>query len=90
MILVYNLFIRLYVLGIRIAGLWSKKAREWIEGRRGVFNELSSKISKEDKIIWIHCASAGEFEQGKPVIEELKNHYPSYKILVSFFSPSGY
>ena len=72
-VLLYNLFIRVYVLAIRIAGLWSKKAGEWVDGRRGVFEELASKISKDDKIIWVHCASAGELEQGKPVIEALRN-----------------
>lgn len=55
-----------------------------------MFEELSAKINPNDHIIWFHCASAGEFEQGKPLIEELKKIYPSHKILVSFFSPSGY
>jgi len=77
-------------LGIRVASLWNSKAKEWINGRKFLFDELEKKINHNDKIIWFHCASAGEFEQGKPVIEELKKVYPSYKILVSFFSPSGY
>ena len=86
----YNLFINLYVLAIRIAGLSNKKAAEWIRGRKGLFEKLSEKISSEDKIIWMHCASAGELEQGKPVIEALKKNYPSHKILLTLFSPSGY
>src|SRR5688572_20528180 len=90
MILLYNLFIQLYILGIRIAGIWNKKAAEWISGRKGLFEKLSTKISNDDKIIWVHCASAGELEQGKPVIEALKKEYPSHKILLTVFSPSGY
>lgn len=90
MLLIYNLFIRLYALGIRIASSWNPKAKEWINGRKNLFEDLQAKITPGDKIIWFHCASAGEFEQGKPVIEELKRSYPSHKILVSFFSPSGY
>jgi 3-deoxy-D-manno-octulosonic-acid transferase len=89
-LLIYNLFIRLYGFGIQIASLWNLKAKEWTRGRKNLFEELQNKINAGDKIIWFHCASAGEFEQGKPVIEELKKVYPSHKILVSFFSPSGY
>jgi 3-deoxy-D-manno-octulosonic-acid transferase len=75
---------------ICLAALWNKKAKEWIRGRKNLFDELQKKISPTDKIIWMHCSSAGEFEQGKPIIEQLKKEYPAYKILVSFFSPSGY
>jgi len=89
-LLIYNFFIRLYVSGIRIASLGNQKAKEWIEGRKNWFEVLNKKINPDEKIVWFHCASAGEFEQGKPVIEELKRVYPSHKILVSFFSPSGY
>lgn len=89
-VFIYNLFIRLYLLGIRIASLWNPKAAEWIKGRKNLFAELEARIGPQDQVIWVHCASAGEFEQGKPVIEALKQSYPSYKILVSFFSPSGY
>ena len=90
MLLIYNLFIRLYAFAIRIASLWNSKAKEWISGRKDWYEELKKKIDPSDKIIWFHCASAGEFEQGKPVIEEIKSVYPSRKILVSFFSPSGF
>jgi 3-deoxy-D-manno-octulosonic-acid transferase len=89
-VILYTLFIRLYILGIRGAGLWNKKAREWTRGRKNLWQELRSKISKSDRVIWVHCASAGELEQGKPIIEELKNRFPSHKILVSVFSPSGF
>jgi 3-deoxy-D-manno-octulosonic-acid transferase len=87
-LLIYNLFILLYVSGIRIASSWNPKAKEWISGRKNLFEELKSKITIGDRVIWFHCASAGEFEQGKPLIEEMKRVYPS--LIVSFFSPSGY
>jgi 3-deoxy-D-manno-octulosonic-acid transferase len=89
-LLIYNLFVRLYFLGIRLFSTWNPKAKEWINGRKNLFEDLQKKIASGDKIIWFHCASAGEFEQGKPVIEELKRIHPLHKILVSFFSPSGF
>ena len=89
-LLLYRFFISAYALGIRIAALWNPKAKEWLAGRKNLFTALEKEVSKDDRIIWFHCASAGELEQGKPVIEALKLAYPSHKILVSFFSPSGY
>jgi 3-deoxy-D-manno-octulosonic-acid transferase len=89
----YNLFLTLYAAGIRIASLFNKKARLWLAGRRGIFEKLAAwrrHIGKDEKVIWMHCASLGEFEQGRPVINALKEKYPSHKILISFFSPSGY
>lgn len=90
MVFFYNIFIQLYLLGIKVAALRNKKAKEWITGRKNWYEELKQKINPADKIVWVHCASAGEFEQGKPVIEEIKKIYPDHKVLVSFFSPSGY
>ncbi|MBS1655278.1 MAG: 3-deoxy-D-manno-octulosonic acid transferase [Bacteroidetes bacterium] len=79
------------VSGIRFASLWNDKARKWISGRKGVFDQLEKKFhSNAEPLIWIHCASLGEFEQGRPVIEKLKKEYPEHKILLTFFSPSGY
>jgi 3-deoxy-D-manno-octulosonic-acid transferase len=86
----YSIFIRLYVLGIRAAAIRNKKAAEWIRGRKDVFEKLEREINDKDKTIWIHCASAGELEQGKPLIEALKSQYPFHRIVISFFSPSGY
>jgi 3-deoxy-D-manno-octulosonic-acid transferase len=80
----------LYGFGIRLFSLRNKKASAWIKGRENQLEELKTKISKDDRIIWMHCSSAGEFEQGKPVIEALKEEYPQHKVLVSFFSPSGF
>lgn len=86
----YNQFIRLYSFAIRQAAPWNKKAKAWQDGRKDVFIHLQKNILPADKVIWVHCSSAGEFEQGKPVIEALKKDYPQKKILVTFFSPSGY
>jgi len=86
----YDIFIRIYVAGIRIAALWNTKAKDWIRGRKDLYDVLEKKIDPGHKVIWMHCASAGEFEQGKPVIEMLKSEYPEHRILVSFFSPSGF
>lgn len=91
----YNCFIALYAIAIRLAAIWNPKAQLWIKGRRGLFQKLSDHISqlpndKYDQRIWMHCASLGEFEQGRPVLEKLKEKYPRAMIIVSFFSPSGY
>jgi 3-deoxy-D-manno-octulosonic-acid transferase len=89
----YNIFLLLYFLGVRLLSWKNKKARLWLAGRRNIFADLSNwknKIGTSHKIIWVHCASLGEFEQGRPVIEKLKQNYPNHKILLTFFSPSGY
>ncbi len=88
--ILYNLAIFLYTLSIRIAALWNTKARKWVEGRKNVFAEIKSKVNPEENKIWFHCASLGEFEQALPVIELFKKRNPSFKILLTFFSPSGY
>lgn len=88
--ILYNLAIILYTLSIRIAAIWNSKARKWVEGRKTVFDEIRSQINSEEKKIWFHCASLGEFEQARPVIELFKERNPSFKILLTFFSPSGY
>ena len=88
----YNIFLLLYAAGVRIASLFNKKARLWLNGRKNIFEDLKGWKTNNtaDKIIWMHCASLGEFEQGRPIIEKLKQQYPSCKILLTFFSPSGY
>ncbi len=75
---------------MRLASLFHPKAKKWVQGRKSLFQRLSTVIPKNEKIIWMHCASLGEFEQGKPVLEKLRAQYPGYKILLTFFSPSGY
>ncbi|MCH5720563.1 3-deoxy-D-manno-octulosonic acid transferase [Niabella hibiscisoli] len=89
-VLMYNISIRLYQLAILIASLFNKKAKCWLEGRTDIFNKLQSAIGKSNKVIWMHCASLGEFEQGRPVLEELRLQYPEHQLLLTFFSPSGY
>lgn len=73
-----------------IAFPFSAKARKWVLGRIGVLAQMKKAIASTDKVIWMHCASLGEFEQGRPVLEKLKEQYPSHKVLLTFFSPSGY
>lgn len=88
--LLYNIGIYLFVFAVRIMSLFDRKAWHWIEGRRDWEDSLSNKISRGEKYIWIHCASLGEFEQGRPLIEAIKKEMPGNKILLTFFSPSGY
>ena len=90
MFLLHEILMRLYGFAIRVASLFKPKAKLWIDGRKNVFADLQEAIYVNDKIIWFHCASLGEFEQGRPVIEALRERYPHFKILISFFSPSGF
>jgi 3-deoxy-D-manno-octulosonic-acid transferase len=91
MIWIYNVSIALYVLSIRIAALFIKKAAQWVKGRTDIFKILENKFSHNSlPVAWFHAASLGEFEQARPVIEAFRKHYPNYKILLTFFSPSGY
>ncbi len=90
LIWIYNSFIFLYQLFIKIASFRNEKARQWLAGRKDLWKELQDQLRSDEHIIWIHSASTGEFEQAKPVIEQLKKIYPAYKILVTFFSPSGF
>jgi 3-deoxy-D-manno-octulosonic-acid transferase len=83
----YNLFLALYKAGVRLVAPWNSKAELWIEGRKKF---PSVNYSKKDKTVWMHCASLGEFEQGRPLLEEIKSKYPLSKIVITFFSPSGY
>lgn len=82
----YNLFIYLFYFSIKIAAFFHPKAQKWVTGRK-----LPFKLPKENvEYIWFHCASLGEFEQGRNVMEALKQKYPEKALLVTFFSPSGY
>ena len=89
--LLYNLLIQMYGVALRMAFLFNKKARKFITGRKNLFGRLSKDFAKNEvPVAWFHCASLGEFEQGRPVIEAMKEQMPDYKILLTFFSPSGY
>ncbi|HUW06774.1 MAG TPA: glycosyltransferase N-terminal domain-containing protein [Williamwhitmania sp.] len=90
MVFLYTLGIRLYIVLVNIAAPFNPKAKLWLKGRRNLFARLSASIHKDDRIAWFHCASLGEFEQGRPVIEGFRAKHPDFKILVTFFSPSGY
>lgn len=86
----YDIAIRIYGALIWFASWRNEKAKRWIEGRKNLLQLIQNSIQSGDKIIWMHCASVGEFEQGRPVIEKLKQKFPEKKILLTFFSPSGY
>jgi 3-deoxy-D-manno-octulosonic-acid transferase len=92
----YSLGIRIYGLFIRLASLFNQKAKLWINGRQGLINDLEVALEKArtgkpaSKTAWFHCASLGEFEQGRPLIESFRKKYPDYLIVLTFFSPSGY
>lgn len=88
--LIYDIGIRIYYLGILFTSLWNQKAFKWIRGRKNWQKALENKFDEKDKIIWFHCASLGEFEQGRPLIEKLSKECPEKKILLTFYSPSGY
>jgi 3-deoxy-D-manno-octulosonic-acid transferase len=89
-VLIYNISVQLYKLAILIASLFNKKARLWLEGRKDIFGELRKKVNDGAPVVWMHCASLGEFEQGRPVLESLRQQYPGHRLLLTFFSPSGY
>lgn len=89
----YNISILVYQLIIKAASLFNSKAKLWLEGRKDIFKKLDAKISDASSgnpVVWFHCASLGEFEQGRPLIEKYKQLHPGTKILLTFFSPSGY
>ncbi len=88
--MIYNLIIYLYASAVRLAALFNKKASLMVAGHTEAFNKLKKEIDSSAKYIWFHAASLGEFEQGRPLIEEIRKQYPDYKILQTFFSPSGY
>ncbi len=86
----YNIALRIYAFLLRIAAMRNSKARQWVEGRRDLMRRMAGAIDPAARIVWIHVASLGEFEQGRPVIERIRRDHPEYRILVTFFSPSGY
>ncbi len=86
----YDLIMSLYAGLIRLVGWKYEKARLWSEGRRNLLQRMRNEIDPSARIVWVHVASLGEFEQGRPIIEEIRRQHPEYKILLTFFSPSGY
>ncbi len=93
---IYSFIIRMYGLSLWISSLFNQKARDWFYGRREIFTKLEEVFSSENKagdrppVIWVHCASLGEYEQARPVIQAIKTRFPDHLVLLTFFSPSGY
>lgn len=87
---IYRFGIALLYLAVKISSLWSDKSKLWIEGRRDCWRLLLENLDPSSRYVWIHVSSLGEFEQGLPLIESIKSRYPEYKIVLTFFSPSGY
>ena len=90
MMWLYNICIAIYALLIRLVTPFNEKARLWCEGRRGLTERLQQAIGDAEHIVWIHSSSLGEFEQGRPIVDYIRANYTEYKILLTFFSPSGY
>lgn len=86
----YNIFIHLLIFGMKVFSLFNDKTKKGVEGREQSLGKVKSGFKKSDKVIWMHASSLGEYEQGLPVLEELKERFADHKILVTFFSPSGY
>ena len=88
--MIYNLIIYVYLLGVAIYSRFNEKVRKMWRGERETVRILKEKVDPEAKYVWFHAASLGEFEQGRPLMEQLRKDHPEYKILLTFFSPSGY
>ena len=86
----YQIAIYLFQLGVAVASLFNKKVKTMWQGERNAFSVLREKVDPQAKYVWFHAASLGEFEQGRPLMELLRKNHPEYKILLTFFSPSGY
>ena len=86
----YNIIMYIVQLGVAIASLFNDKVKKMWRGERDSFRVLREKVDPNARYIWVHAASLGEFEQGRPIIEYLRERRPEYKILLTFFSPSGY
>ena len=86
----YQIVIYLYLFGVAVASLFNKKVKKMWAGERQAIRLLKAKVDPDARYVWFHAASLGEFEQGRPLIERIRNEHPEYKILLTFFSPSGY
>jgi 3-deoxy-D-manno-octulosonic-acid transferase len=87
---IYNILVTLVGVVLKIIAFFNAKTKLFVNGRKGVFKTLTQTIKPTDKVIWLHTASLGEFEQGLPIVERLKINFPAHKIVATFFSPSGY
>ena len=87
---IYNIGLLLASFHIKLIALFNTKLKQGVIGRAEVFKKLEAAIKITDKVFWFHCASLGEYEQGLPVFEQPRIKYPDHKVVLSFFSPSGY
>ena len=87
---IYNLFVRLMIFGMKVFSIFDAKTKKGIRGRKKSLDIVKNTFAPEDKVLWMHASSLGEYEQGLPVLEQLKVRFPDYKVLITFFSPSGY
>ncbi|MDQ8143489.1 glycosyltransferase N-terminal domain-containing protein [Chryseobacterium sp. CFS15] len=90
MAILYTIFVNLLIFGMKVLSLFNDKTKKGVEGRKRSLDIVKSAFSASDKVLWMHAASLGEYEQGLPVLEKLKKNFPNHKILITFFSPSGY
>lgn len=90
MSLLYSIFISLLIFGMKVFSWFDDKTKKGVEGRKQSLGRVKAAFLPSDKVIWMHAASLGEYEQGLPVLEKLKEKFPGHKILITFFSPSGY
>lgn len=81
---IYQTVIFFYSLFLKIASLFNKKAAQFVKGRKNWYNNLAAKVDAGSRYIWFHCASLGEFEQGRPLIEKIKKQFPEFRILLTF------
>ncbi|MEQ5792130.1 3-deoxy-D-manno-octulosonic acid transferase [Muricauda sp. NFXS6] len=88
--LLYNILINIAWLGLKVVALFNAKIKLFVQGRKQTFSILEERLRYADKTIWMHVASLGEFEQGLPILERLRTEYPEHRLVLSFFSPSGY
>jgi 3-deoxy-D-manno-octulosonic-acid transferase len=89
--LFYKLFLWSYGLAVKLVVPWNAKARRWMEGRKNIMEKIAVAFKHESSpVVWMHCASLGEFEQGRPILEKLRSRYQQYKFLLTFYSPSGF
>ncbi|HLN52231.1 MAG TPA: glycosyltransferase N-terminal domain-containing protein [Lentimicrobium sp.] len=93
---IYNIIVGIYGFSLRIISVFNQKAKDWFYGRRNLFRKLEELFTihyaneNPSPVIWVHCASLGEYEQGRPVIQEIRKRFPGYLVLLTFFSPSGF
>jgi len=90
MLFLYRIGLAFYQFLIIVLSPFNQKAKLWLIGRKNIFKKIESVVVKNNKLAWFHCASLGEFEQGRPLIEAFRQKYPEHSIMLTFFSPSGY